>query len=1588
MTYISMFPEAELKEGAPLKSTGSNASKVKVYGSGVEPEGISTDDATAEFTVDVRDAGVGKLTIDVEGPEGKEEVFITDKKDGTFSCSYVPNIAGTYTIKIYWSGQPVPRSPFVVNVSQGSDATVCKAYGPGLEGSNLKEGCETEFWVETEGAGEGTLSLSIRGPKGPVIGDEYMHVEEEGGGKYHIFYTPPSAGQYIIEILFGGLHVDESPYKVHITQDLADASKCRAEGDGITGKNLAVGKPCTFWVYTKGAGRGDLGIHIRNKSGQVVADCKKLEDGVYEYTYMPEEDGEYVITVKYGGENIPGSRFKVNVEPPTDPSKCIASGPGLESQGVRVDIPTKFEVRTKGAGHGDLEVAITGPDGNLEPQCSTSPYTYNYTYEAKVPGIYTIDAKFSGEHIPNSPFTVAVTDTNKVRMTGPGMKGEFLPINKPLEYFIDAREAGPGKVGCSVQGPMRPEDYDQSAPKITDNGDGTFYLHYTPVDAGRLKMNVTFAESAIPDTPIKLYVYDASQVLAEGKGLEDGNISGELTTFGVDMRRGGEGHLLVSVDGPSRTPVTVKDQANNMVKCEYIPLEAGEYDINVLWEGVHIPNSPFHVAITPAIDPSAVLCYGEGVEGGNLMTDMWAEFFVDYKKAGKGEPQIQVQGPGGGEELETEIVEEGLSKVRYFIDPEEAGEYKVEVLFADQPVPGSPFKVNAAWKTDPSKVKAFGRGLEGGTVKQWVEFTLDMSKAGSGNLALSIEGPSEAEVKVDDKGNGIAVVQFLPEEPGEYKVNVSFADEPIPFSPFTPVFEPCTDASKVTVTGPGIQLHGVKVGDTGSFLVDTSLAGPGALDVSVDGPTSRSETPVRNLPLESNSPTTGGGKRSSTRRRSSSFRTNARPHVTNNNDDTYSVQYNPRKVGQYSVAVTYDGVDISGSPFTVFVTEPNKVKVNGPGITEEGIICTADQLVYAVDTGDAGEGEMEVIVTDPQGCNEDVEIEKTADSNYVVRFTPNSPGTYIMKMVFSETELLLSPVRLAVVDPTKVSVTGEHLDGEPVKKGTPLEFTIDATKAGEGELGVHLEGPAKIDLLPEKQDDGTLNFTIEDVEAGEYKLCTTFANKPVPGSPHTINVYDPTMVTARGPGITGEGTRVGEPAKVIVDTTNAGSAPLSASVKFPHGEESTLDLQPVDETPGIYWGEYTSTEPGQCEVSIVHGSMCISDEPFKASIGNPVAVKIKPPEVDEEVAAEWVDGVESSVDLLPIFATLNEPSVVDIYTNGAGPGKLDAEFKPIKGTKVAVDYDFTEVEPEHYHLVFTVYEAIDLELFVLFNGFPIGDPQTIVLSNPKACTAYGPGLKSGLMANEETHFYIKSEDAGPGKFTVHVFDSLDQEIPIEMEMLGHNECKLTYTPSSAGNHKAVVRYANGNIEDSPFTVGVCDPMAVVASGPGLNMATLHKEAEFMVDLSKAGEGSLGIALEGPKRTEVSCIDNEDGTFRVSYTPTAAGMYKFIIKFADVEIPGGPFPVRVERPPPDASKCIVSNIDTPGSFVVDATLAGGNGKLEVCAVGAFVPVNYITVTHNGDYTFKVEYEIPEPGETWISVKWHEQHVPGSPFTVQT
>ena len=95
-------------------------------------------------------------------------------------------------------------------------------------------------------------------------------------------------------------------------------------------------------------------------------------------------------------------------------------------------------------------------------------------------GCHKINVKFGGEDIPGSTFVVDVLgkpDPGKVKAYGPGL--EFAASGSPAKFTVETKEAGPGDLGLTIEGP-------EEAPiNCKDNGDGTCAVEYTPNTPGK-----------------------------------------------------------------------------------------------------------------------------------------------------------------------------------------------------------------------------------------------------------------------------------------------------------------------------------------------------------------------------------------------------------------------------------------------------------------------------------------------------------------------------------------------------------------------------------------------------------------------------------------------------------------------------------------------------------------------------------------------------------------------------------------------------------------------------------------------------------------------------------------------------------------------------------------------------------------------------------------------------------------------------------------------------------------------------------------------------------------------------------------------
>lgn len=99
---------------------------------------------------------------------------------------------------------------------------------------------------------------------------------------------------------------------------------------------------------------------------------------------------------------------------------------------------------------------------------------------------------------------------------------------------------------------------------------------------------------------------------------------------------------------------------------------------------------------------------------------------------------------------------------------------------------GSPFKilVGLLGSHEAHRAYACGSGLESGRVDRKESFTVCAGGVGVGELSVTVDGPSRAQVVIQDEANGNCNVEYAVTEPGLYEIDVKFNDAHIAQSPF------------------------------------------------------------------------------------------------------------------------------------------------------------------------------------------------------------------------------------------------------------------------------------------------------------------------------------------------------------------------------------------------------------------------------------------------------------------------------------------------------------------------------------------------------------------------------------------------------------------------------------------------------------------------------------------------------------------------------------------------------------------------------------------------------------------------------------
>jgi len=182
------------------------------------------------------------------------------------------------------------------------------------------------------------------------------------------------------------------------------------------------------------------------------------------------------------------------------------------------------------------------------------------------------------------------TDPSLVECSGDGLS--FGYVNLPIEAVIDTRNAGPGELEVYCNGSTS-----RALCELQDHEEGVFILIVRAQEPGTHQLFITFAGRDVPGSPFNLRVSSASLIRLAGTGLQDGLKEKFKGEFSVDTRDAGHGEAKIRIGGPPGAFKLSTKKKGSMLNCKYHPKKCGIYVVNIIWQGDHVPGSPFNVFV-------------------------------------------------------------------------------------------------------------------------------------------------------------------------------------------------------------------------------------------------------------------------------------------------------------------------------------------------------------------------------------------------------------------------------------------------------------------------------------------------------------------------------------------------------------------------------------------------------------------------------------------------------------------------------------------------------------------------------------------------------------------------------------------------------------------------------------------------------------------------------------------------------------------------------------------------------------------------------------------------------------------------------
>ena len=1556
---------------------------------------------TVEFTVDITDAGYGQLASVATNPLRVIERLPTSVEERgkltVHHLKYVPKIVGIHTLTLTWEGVGIPGSPLKVNAIDPSKCIVSQ-----FPTGAVPLGRIVMFTVDTQLAGNASLVVMVaEGIAEPV---PLKATNPNPTNIYEYRYKTTKVGNVYFDILFSEHRLSGSPFKVVVVDPSQSSVSVK---DPPAGKALVVKKEAVFSVS---GDMHDVHVVMKTPTRELELSLVPQRENLSFFKYTPSEIGQHTVTVTCGGEHVRGSPLSTMV---INPAMCVLSS---VPKFLLVGTPALVAIATKGAGPGQLECSTSNPSVAVASVLNTEQDVYSLKITPVSIGEAAITVTWGQWIISSTPFTVYVCDTSQCSAYGRGLTSGIGITGEQFDFTVKTTRAGPGELAVEVQGPQT-----LYTAKMEKTNDDTYNVSFVSSEVGEHVINVRWAGFAIPNSPYRVQFrrrVDAKAFSTSGSGIKScialkpadcvlmGPVGDLLKNGLLQIKFSGQGFegRLVEPAGFKPTAkellLTIAETKEGTYQIQYCTPTAGQYILSVIVDEMHIPGSPLLIKSLPPPDASMCRYFGSLFDSTTIyILGMLFEFRVDVTKAGTG--VLTARAINCNCKILITQHTEGIFIIK--LEPQEAGVHKIEVLWDDVPIPGSPFTLNVI---DPSSIVV----VDLPNSKDYVVRIGETFKFNV-NLGTLDASPLKAEVRLSSGkvvpltlssklANGIVGVSYVPKDAEEFQLYCLYGHY---------------NLLKSVVTYRTMNVQQIQ-----SFQVTI---------------------PTGYCRVKENVKFTIGGVKQTEHKLT--FAATHRDHEVPVNVqyvfNSASVQFVPIKVGEYLVSVLCNGRHISGSPFKFIACDPEACALTS---RVSKIVHVGEEVTLAVDTSKAGPGELAckpVYTSD----NLDVQVRKSQEG---IVFSSNAIGICDLALTWAGYTFSGSSIAVSFVDASKAKWSCEKdIHNSTVVLGMSITFTIDCSESGQGAPEVNAVGPNGPCVVQVVEDSrkGIFLAILKTTQLGRHTVRITLASRSIGTGiefevinevVEVVNVVS-SLPPPRSVEVVTEEVTFAPSTKEVVSIskkqTQISTQITTSEVTFESDESDYSDgavrivglnyhnkcvlvkelmffliggkIASLDSLAGIahgpssdlkmtiarhekkYKASFTPPDAGSYEVFVDYAGSSIQGTPFTLKVVDPAKCQV--------------------LGVVPTVIQVGTTASFVLKTRGAGPGDLSF----LLGGRATSTFATANIEhdgQDSYNVELTAKKVGVFELSLLWGGYSLPHfPVRVSVCDAKQCKILGQvvATRSGNVGEPVT-FTVTHQQAGEATLSVTV-DGPTAQCDVDIVETSPFTHEVTFVPWELGEHTVNVTWGAQAVPNSPLVItailAINSSRVLFAVGPGLKTAIAERVAAFTIisgQLSTGlySSGALKVSVTGTKApVQADVLDNNNGCYTVKYVPPTPGAYLVAIMLNDKNIGGSPFKVNVVLGS-DASKCraygsaLARNAmlfsGNPIDFSVD-TKDGGIGKLTVEVQGPqdYQAAGYVTDEGSGQYIVKCN--TVDQGWYFVSVLWSDQHIPGSPFKLK-